>query len=74
MSKEAEGSCQRCRAEVESVNVEAFELTGQILCEDCADEVFLEADDDASDWMRGAAVLAVFLLIGRPVMMMGGVL
>lgn len=69
------GCCERCRAEIETVNVEAFELTGQVLCEDCADEAFLKADDEASsDWLGAAAVLAAVLLIGRPVLMMAGAL
>lgn len=29
-----------CGDEVESVNIEAFELTGKILCESCAQEAF----------------------------------
>lgn len=29
-----------CGEEIESVNVEAFEITGKFLCEACADEAF----------------------------------
>jgi hypothetical protein len=37
---EDEGLCERCGEPVEAINVEAFEVSGQVVCEDCADEVF----------------------------------
>lgn len=36
------GKCERCEEEDISPVVEAFELCGQIVCEDCAEEVFQE--------------------------------
>lgn len=41
------GRCERCRESMDGfdVNVEAFEMTGEILCPGCADEVF-ESDED----------------------------
>lgn len=32
------GKCERCSAAIEETSVEAFEVTGKILCEDCWDE------------------------------------
>lgn len=29
-----------CKSEVEAINVESWELTGKILCEDCVEEEF----------------------------------
>lgn len=45
----AVGRCQRCNDTMTlgELNVEAFELTGQVLCEGCAGEVFEEMDDDS---------------------------
>ncbi len=37
-----------CADEVASVNVEAFELTGKVLCESCAEEAF-EAEAERAD-------------------------
>jgi len=36
------GKCERCEEEDISPVIEAFELSGQIVCEDCAEEVFEE--------------------------------
>lgn len=40
-----EDNCERCKADMsgEEVSVEAFEISGQALCESCADEVFAAA-------------------------------
>jgi hypothetical protein len=32
--------CEFCGDEIADANVEAFELTGQLLCDECADGVF----------------------------------
>ena len=36
-------ACERCGDTVDAVNVESWETTGQILCEDCAEVAFEEA-------------------------------
>lgn len=36
------GMCERCDDDVDEVNLEAFELTGEILCAGCAQEAFDE--------------------------------
>ena len=41
-ARNAPNKCERCEAEDISPVVEAFELSGQIVCEDCAEEVFQE--------------------------------
>lgn len=42
---EADDVCERCGEPIEDASVEAFELTGQCLCEGCADEAFEEHED-----------------------------
>lgn len=43
--------CERCGEEMEdSPNVEAFELSGQVVCDDCAEEIF----EDNSQFGVGA--------------------
>lgn len=42
---QADDACERCGDEVEAVNVESWEITGQILCEGCAAEAFEEEAD-----------------------------
>ncbi len=40
--------CERCKAELdgnETSTVEAYELTGMLLCDDCAHDAF-EADEE----------------------------
>lgn len=40
--------CAACGEEIEDVNVEAFEISGKLLCEACADRLFEdEAERDA---------------------------
>jgi superfamily II helicase len=34
--------CERCDADDISPNVEAFELSGECVCDDCAEEIFEE--------------------------------
>jgi hypothetical protein len=43
-------SCQRCGEEDFSPNVEAFELSGECVCDECAEEIF----DDNSQFGVGA--------------------
>ncbi len=43
MNDDEEDLCERCGESVEAINVEAFELSGQVVCEDCADEVFAKS-------------------------------
>lgn len=42
-------TCPRCGGSMDdcSVNVEAFELYGEVVCEECVDEVFEESMNDA---------------------------
>jgi DNA-directed RNA polymerase subunit RPC12/RpoP len=42
MKRVDQSKCARCDAEDFTPNVEAFELSGQIVCEECAEEVFAE--------------------------------
>ena len=37
------GFCQRCGEEDCSPNVEAFEMCGEAMCDECAEEVFEES-------------------------------
>ena len=34
--------CQRCGEDEFSPHIEAFEMSGEIVCENCADEIFEE--------------------------------
>jgi hypothetical protein len=43
--EEAEGQplaavCSVCKVEIDTANVEVFELTGDLFCDDCADAAF----------------------------------
>lgn len=42
MKPNPRNKCERCEEEDISPVVEAFELSGQVVCEDCAQEVFDE--------------------------------
>lgn len=44
-------TCPRCGGSMDdcSVNVEAFEVFGDVVCEECADEVLDEASEAADD-------------------------
>jgi hypothetical protein len=42
--------CQRCGEECEGANVEAFELSGELVCDDCAEAIF----EDNSQFGVGA--------------------
>lgn len=42
--------CERCGEEDISPNVEAFELSGETVCDDCAEEIF----EDNSQFGMGA--------------------
>ena len=47
--------CERCDAFILDVNVEAWETTGEFLCEDCAEAAFAEAaEEDPSPTPEGA--------------------
>lgn len=47
---EGDGGCEECGGDVEEVNVEAFEISGKILCADCAGELFeTEAEHETHD-------------------------
>ena len=37
---ETEDLCERCGEPIEDASVEAFELTGQCLCDGCTEEAF----------------------------------
>lgn len=39
--------CQRCGEEDISPNIEAFEISGEVVCDECADEVFQENSHSA---------------------------
>lgn len=44
----ASGFCERCGESIDDANVivEAFEITGQLLCDDCAAEEFGHDDSE----------------------------
>ena len=33
-------TCEDCGEEMKQVNLEAWELSGRVVCDDCADEIF----------------------------------
>ncbi len=39
-----QGLCERCNEEIGAPNIEAFEITGLLLCEDCAEWAFQQED------------------------------
>lgn len=39
-------TCERCEEQMDAANVEAFEETGMLVCDMCADEVLAELGDD----------------------------
>jgi formylmethanofuran dehydrogenase subunit E len=42
-----EGLCEQCGEGVASPNIEAWELTGDMLCDECAESAFADiAEDD----------------------------
>ncbi len=41
-AKRTAHKCERCEEEDITPVIEAFELSGQVVCEDCAEEVFQE--------------------------------
>jgi hypothetical protein len=38
--------CARCAEPMDAANVEAFEETGELVCDSCADDVFAEMEND----------------------------
>jgi len=46
--------CERCGEEDISVNVEAFEMTGEVVCDDCADAYIERWEDDNGQFGVGA--------------------
>lgn len=46
MSGTDEGECERCFELVDDINIEAFEITGQVLCESCCADLFEELSDE----------------------------
>ena len=42
--------CAHCGEEIEEANVEAFELSGELVCDDCAEAIF----EDNSQFGVGA--------------------
>jgi len=50
-------ACAECGAsgdDFASVNVEAYEMTGELICDDCADAVLERWEDDNSQFGVGA--------------------
>ena len=47
---EKKENCSRCGEDEFSPNIEAFELSGEIVCENCAEEIF----EDSSQFGVGA--------------------
>ncbi len=43
--------CQRCKESIDEANVEAFELTGELLCDECAEIAF--EDYAQREYQRG---------------------
>ncbi|MGE0190271.1 MAG: hypothetical protein AB7Q04_13425 [Steroidobacteraceae bacterium] len=42
LKSEGKAFCSRCENDDFSPNIECFEVTGEIVCDDCAEEVFEE--------------------------------
>lgn len=38
--------CERCGEADITVNIEAFEISGEIVCDECADQIFEENQND----------------------------
>lgn len=53
----APARCERCDAATDEMSVEAWELTHEVLCEDCADTAMALAADAWADEQPGRGAL-----------------
>lgn len=44
--KRSDSACEECGEEIVSANIEAWELTGALLCDECASAAFEQISED----------------------------